>query len=141
MLLGRLSVSGYLPGRVVLPEVAKSRLKPCVDIAQSELLIRRLNNGLKEQRTKKGEMMGEHNHTHKKSEIEGVRRVGEWRALVHTSAQNHRIRAVKCDMLGLGKACSTADLRCIPCHHDIACTEVHPSNSPFSQAQGICECA
>ena len=46
-------VSGYLPGCVVLPEVAKSRLKPCVDIAQSELVIRRLNNGLKEQRTKK----------------------------------------------------------------------------------------
>ena len=51
-LLGK--VSGYLPGGVVLPEVAKSRLKPCVDIAQSELVIRRLNNGLKEQRTKKG---------------------------------------------------------------------------------------
>ena len=39
----------YLPGRVVLPEVRKSRLKPTVDIAQSELVVGRLNYRLKEQ--------------------------------------------------------------------------------------------
>ena len=67
----------------MLPEVAKSRLKPCVDIAHSELLILRLNNGLKEQRTKNKESVWHWGNdgstiTHKKSEIEEFEEGGLW---------------------------------------------------------------
>ena len=92
----------------MLPEVAKSRLKPCVDIAHSELLILRLNNGLKEQRTKNKESVWHWGNdgstiTHTKSrKLKNLRRVGcggrveskirkGFHPLVHTSAQNHRI--------------------------------------------------